>query len=197
MDAEFDAALTVMKGVEGWFSEAEAALMYRRTKDVLLGPVTGDVLEVGSYCGRSTVILAAAAQKGRPSAYVFAVDPHEGEISRPGRTEKGPSTLDRFRATIRRAGQEGRIREVLKKSYETRWSTPIAALFIDGFHDLENVSRDWAHFSPWLPPRALAMFHDYKSPDFPDVAAFVDGLVSSGALADTEVAGHLMTARRP
>jgi predicted O-methyltransferase YrrM len=109
------------------------------------------VLEVGSWLGRSTIILANAA------AHVTAVDWHQGDFhSGPGGTE------ERFRANLVRYGVLnvevfiGRIEEVapvLPSDYD--------GVFIDAAHDAESVAAHWLVATDLVRPGGWVAFHDY------------------------------------
>lgn len=193
---EFKRALDIMRRVEGWFTDEEAALFFESIYTTYLSGVTGHALEIGSFCGRSTVIMAAAVRMADPTARILAIDPHEGAHSTPGgQISQGNSTLSKFTETMRIAGFSGSVTQIPKKSYEVEWSLPIAALFIDGLHDRLNVSRDYIQFASFLARGSVVMFHDYGNPDYPDVKCFVDGLVAEGQLTRQSVAGHLFIGR--
>ncbi len=144
--------------IEGWLTEAEGMLLMECARTA---PV-GEVVEVGSYHGRSTVALASV----RP---VWAVDPHEGDMGEP--TMREPS----WEPFLKNIGGLP-VTPVRRRSYEVTWSLPIGMLFIDGMHNYEFVSQDYRHFRPYLVPRALVAFHDYGDSATPDIARFVDSL---------------------
>jgi hypothetical protein len=73
--------LTRMRRIEGWLEDDEADLLIGATARALSElPEANAVVEVGSYCGRSTVVLGSVVKTVRPTARVWAVDPHDGKI---------------------------------------------------------------------------------------------------------------------
>jgi predicted O-methyltransferase YrrM len=180
-----------MHDVEGWFFDEEADLLIAAATTVLSRPGPHALVEIGSYCGRSTVVLGAVVKGLNADARVYAIDPHEGEI---GAADVGlqqtDSTHDRFRRNIARAGVDDVVTLIRQRSYETTWESPIALLLVDGLHDRLNVSRDFRHFEPNLSQEALIAFHDY-SQHFPGVVSFVDELTSSGSYERVQLAGSL------
>jgi len=136
--------------------------------------VEGPLLEVGSYCGKSTVYLGAAArERGR---VVFAVDHHRGsEENQPGWEWHEPDlvdpavgrmdTLPVFRRTIHDAGLEGTVVAVVGESpvVARSWGTPLALLFIDG---IEPARLDYELWMPHVAPGGTLVIHDV----FPDPA---------------------------
>src|SRR5437868_2819386 len=94
-----------MKGIEGWLEEDEADLLIAATGQVLrrLGPKA--VVEIGSYCGRSTVVLGSVMQVLSPESRVYAIDPHDGWVgAADGRLSACGSTRVRFDRNIADAG---------------------------------------------------------------------------------------------
>ncbi len=134
-------------------------------------------LEVGSYCGRSTVWLGGAA---RASATVlFAVDHHRGsEENQVGWEHHDPSLVDQrtglmdtlpvFRDTIHAAGLDDVVFAVVGRSAEVaaHWASPLAFLFIDGGHGDEPARLDYEGWTPHVALGGTLAIHDV----FPDPA---------------------------
>ena len=134
-------------------------------------------LEVGSYCGRSTVWLGAAARVA--GTVVFAVDHHRGsEENQAGwehhdtsvvdpRTGK-MDTLPRFRDTIHDAGLEDVVFAVVGQSalVAAHWASPLAFVFIDGGHGEEPARADYLGWTPRVAVGGTLAIHDV----FPDPA---------------------------
>ncbi len=168
-------------------------------------------LEVGSYCGRSTVWLGAAAR--RSGTVVFAVDHHRGsEENQPGWEWHDTSlidpdtgrldTLPHFRRTIARAGLDDSVVAVLGESPVVArwWKTPLAFLFIDGGHGVEPARLDYELWTPHVVPGGILAIHDV----FPDPAdggrppyeqIYVPAL-ASGLFVEVSVTGSLRVLRR-
>ncbi|MEY2996307.1 MAG: hypothetical protein RLZ86_1928 [Actinomycetota bacterium] len=168
-------------------------------------------LEVGSYCGRSTVWLGAAAR--RAGTVVFAVDHHRGsEENQPGwewhdtslvDSETGRlDTLPHFRRTIARAGLDDAVVAVVGESQVVArwWRTPLAFLFIDGGHGVEPARLDYELWTPHVMPGGTLAIHDV----FPDPA---DGgrppyeqiylpALASGLFTEVSATGSLRVLRR-
>ncbi len=180
---ELRAALDRMESIEGWFSRDEGRLLYESAQKVLHDR---PVVEVGSFKGRSTSVLAAA--RASATAKVFAIDPHEGNINL---GYKLPSLFD-FKINIEALPN---VVAIVQASHDVEWREPIGMLFIDGMHDRDSVARDYAHFEKWLERGSLVAFHDYE-PNYPGVMLVVDALVASEQLARVAQAGSLFVAVR-
>lgn len=173
--------LRLMRSIEGWLEEDEADLLIATTSKALIEfPYLYGIVEIGSYCGRSTVVLASVVKAMCAEAKVYAIDPHTGEV---GEQDRGlystMPTRERFRQNIANAGLTEVVELIPKYSFEVPWELPICLLLIDGLHDYTNVSRDFFHFESWIVPHAYIAFHDYAD-YYPGVKLFVDELLSSG-----------------
>jgi hypothetical protein len=135
------------------------------------------LLEVGSYCGKSSIWLGAAARHG--GTILFALDHHRGSEENQAGWEFHESdlidpavgkmdTLPLFRRTIHDAGLEGAVVAVVGDSPTVgrHWTTPLALLFIDGGHGHEPAHRDYELWTPHVAPGGTLCIHDV----FPDPA---------------------------
>ena len=135
------------------------------------------MLEVGSYCGRSTVWLGAAAQQA--DTVLFAVDHHRGsEENQAGWEHHDPTVVDPrtgrmdtlpiFRFTIFEAGLEDHVVAVVGQSprVSSVWTTPLSLLFIDGGHGDEPARLDYEGWTPHVAVGGTLAIHDV----FPDPA---------------------------
>src|SRR5699024_4133167 len=114
----------------------------------------GVAVEIGTYCGKSTIYLGAAART--TGGRVVTVDHHRGsEEHQPGWEYHDPQlvdpavdrldTLGRFRATIAAAGLEDEVVAIVGRSAEVgrMWGQPLSLLFIDGGHTDEAAAADY------------------------------------------------------
>lgn len=133
--------------------------------------VTGPIVEVGSYCGRSTVWLGGAGRNTQ--RLVFAVDHHMGsEENQPGWQWHEPDlvdvrtgrmdTLPHFRSTIIDAGLTDVVVTVVGDSPKVArsWMNKIAFLFIDGGHGIEPATLDYELWTPHVAQNGLLAIHD-------------------------------------
>jgi hypothetical protein len=190
--------LARMRAIEGWLAEEEADLLIAALLRALstLKDATA-IVEVGSYCGRSTVVLASVLQSLRlENARVYAIDPHDGRV---GALDQGiqevPPSLDIFQRNIAFARLETLVEPICSHSFEVRWDKPICFLFIDGLHDYMNVARDFFHFQSWLVVDGHVAFHDY-APYYPGVMTFVNEIITDGGYKRVFCAGSLIVLRK-
>jgi len=128
-------------------------------------------LEIGSYCGKSSIWLGAAAEAA--GVVLFALDHHRGsEENQAGWEHHEPDlvdpdigrmdTLPHFRRTIFDAGLERSVVAVVGDSPTVGrfWTTPLALLFIDGGHGSEPAHRDYELWTPHVAPGGTLCIHD-------------------------------------
>ncbi len=185
--------LEQIRRIEGWLEDVEADLLIAAVARAMSAvPDAPTVVEVGSYCGRGTVVLGAAMRACRPAdGRVYAVDPHDGMVGSLDRIVRMPPTLERFRRNIQAAGLAEVVEAIVKPSFEVEWQRPISLLVIDGLHDYANVARDFYQFERSIPDGGLVAFHDYAD-YYPGVKAFVDELLASGLFGRVHLARTMM-----
>ena len=207
MDDRSEALLVFADAIRGFMPPDEGRALHNHASTVA---VEGPFLEVGSYCGKSTVYLGAAAcQRSR---LLFAVDHHRGsEENQPGWEWHEPDlvdpasglidTLPEFRRTIRDSGLDGTVVAVVgdSPSVAAVWGTPLALLFIDGGHGVEPAHADYQGWVPHLAEGGTLLIHDV----FPDPAdggrppfEIYQRAVASGAFEEFDAVGSLRALRR-
>jgi hypothetical protein len=192
-----EGALARMREVQGWLSDGEADLLVTATSEALAG--RGDthaLVEVGSFCGRATTVLASVIRALRPTGRIWAIDPHDGVVGAVGQglQHEGP-TLERFRQNMARVGLSDLVETVQSRAADVPWERPVCLLLIDGLHDYGNVCKDFRHFEAHLVEGALIAFHDY-APYFPGVVRFVDELIAGGDYSLHARADSMIVLRR-
>lgn len=146
--------------VEGWLDVEEG----RQLAELARGK---QVLEIGSYCGRSTVCLARTAE------HVTAVD----FFDTPG-VEFYRDYSEKFDKSLERHGV---AHKVTKHRPEDELSGEFDFAFIDGAHDYDSVTRDIEKVLAVLVPGGLIAFHDYRNGIDPGVDKAVGELLGGGA----------------
>ncbi|MFF2813266.1 class I SAM-dependent methyltransferase [Streptomyces sp. NPDC058000] len=168
------------------------------------------LVEIGTYCGRSTLLLAEAARAAGVMA--VTVDHHRGsEEQQPGWEYHDPEvvdpvvgrmdTLTTFRRTLHAAGLEDRVIALVGRSPQIAalWQAPAGLVFIDGGHTDEHATADYEGWAPHVADGGLLVIHDV----FPDPA---DGgqapyriycrALASGAFTEVAVHRSLRVLRR-
>jgi predicted O-methyltransferase YrrM len=186
-----------MRPIMGWFTEQEAELLLDTAAQALLTtPHDHAVVEIGSYCGRSTMLLASAIRDLRPSAQMTAIDPHDGVISLAGQPDQsGAATYEAFRRNLTAAGVGDSVEIIRLRSVTVPWNRPIGLLFIDGLHDYDSVRADFEHFERHIAAGGFVAFHDY-SQNFPGVIDVVDDVAGRPGYEQVARAGELVVVRK-
>jgi len=170
----------------------------------------GPIAEIGTYCGKSTIYLAAAAAQA--GQVVITVDHHRGsEENQPGWEYHDArlvdpavgllDTLPAFRSTIAPTGLERHVIAIVGRSAEVArlWRQPLGMLFIDGGHTDAAATADYEGWAPMISRGGALAIHDV----FPDPA---DGgqapyrvyrrALASGAFKEVSVTGSLRVLER-
>jgi len=186
--SDVESVLDQAQGVEGYFHREEGRLLYETAVATLARLPDHTTVELGSYCGKSTIILGKAVRSLNGTYKVYAVDPHEGEINFPDGVHRHPPTLSKFMANIASCGLTDVVELIQQRSFEVRWHKPIGLLLIDALHDYANVSRDFNHFAGLVARGGVVAFHDYELNDHPGVTKFVNEVLAAG---NFEKAAHV------
>jgi hypothetical protein len=191
--------LNRIRNIQGWLDEEEADLLLSAcNRAVSSSPASSAVVEIGSFCGRSTVLLGSVVDSLGSQSKVYAVDSHEGLVGAegsPGGLRSLGSTLDVFRANIASNHLVHIVEPVVQRSYEVNWDRAISLLFIDGLHDYLNVSRDFHHFEQWVVAGGYIVFHDYAD-YYPGVKLFVDEVLADSKFEFVACVRSLLVIRK-
>jgi predicted O-methyltransferase YrrM len=164
------------------------------------------LLEVGTYCGRSTILLADAAASA--GTVVVTVDHHRGsEEQQRGWEYHDESlvvdaatglmdTLPTFRRTLYEAGLEEHVIAVVGRSPQVAkvWRQPLGLVFIDGGHTDEHAGGDYEGWAPLVAEGGLLVIHDvFADPADGGQAPYrvYRRALESGAFAEISVTGSL------
>jgi hypothetical protein len=157
----FETALAAAADVEGWLSEGQARRLYERAAAV---PPSGRIVEIGSYRGRSAIVLARAVAGA--GAEVVAIDPHAGNDRGPqeihGSAAEGEADNQAFRSNLERAGVAAAVRHVRLPSQDALDAVEgsIDLLYVDGAHRLRPAMDDIARWGARVRPGGSLLVHD-------------------------------------
>ncbi|WP_405917266.1 class I SAM-dependent methyltransferase [Streptomyces sp. NBC_00728] len=202
--------LAAFEAAKGFMPRDEGLALYEAAVEA--GRLGLPLLEVGTYCGRSTILLADAAREAGVTA--LTVDHHRGsEEQQPGWEYHDPSTVDpeiglmdtlpTFRRALHRAGLEDHVVALVGRSPQIAgfWRTPLGLVFVDGGHTDEHASGDYEGWAPHVAEGGLLVIHDV----FPDPTDEFTGqapyrvylrALESGAFTEIAVNGSLRVLRR-
>ena len=158
----------LIRSVKGFLDEDEGRCLYEvALKASRLGPC----LEIGSYCGKSTLYLGSACKS--TDAILFSIDHHRGsEEQQPGEEYFDPALIDprtgrvdtfrEFRETLERGGMEDTVVPLVCSSQiaARQWATPLGLVFIDGGHSFESVINDFNAWAGHIISGGYLLIHD-------------------------------------
>ena len=145
--------LQFVESIEGWLSINEGK--YLESAVTKTSHLPGVVVEIGSFCGKSTIWLAQKNSK------VYAVDPHLGEISPEEKMHRPPS-YKIFIHNLKTARVLSKVHPIVKTSEKAAvtWKKKIRVLFIDALHDEQNASNDFRLWTAHLVDGGIIAIHD-------------------------------------
>jgi glycosyltransferase involved in cell wall biosynthesis/predicted O-methyltransferase YrrM len=157
---DFAEALESARGVEGWLSDDQAERLFVAGRSVTAG---GRIVEIGSYRGRSTIVLAGAAAD---DVEVVAIDPHAGNDRGPqeieGYDREAEQDYRTFHDNLARAGVDDRVRHVRQPSQDAlaEVSGDVDVLYVDGAHRYGPASDDIRRWGARVRPGGTMLIHD-------------------------------------
>jgi hypothetical protein len=143
-------------------------------------PANGVIVEIGSFKGKSTVMLATMAGKYGLGP-VVAIDPHEGlSYMGPDAPHQSP-TFDEFLSSIKSAGLQSHVevQRAYSQDVAKNWTRPIRLLWIDGDHSYKGCKEDFDLFSPHLAQGAVVALHDSLNAFEGPIRVFVEEVLRS------------------
>lgn len=157
---DFDQVLASVQDVEGWMTPAQARLLWDCAGELKAG---AQVVEIGSFRGRSLIVLATAAPAG---VELVAVDPHAGNDRGPqeieGFVEEAAEDNVVFWANLTKAGVAERILHIRKFSNAALDDVEgqIDLLYIDGAHRFRPAAEDIRDWGARVAPGGTLLIHD-------------------------------------
>jgi predicted O-methyltransferase YrrM len=123
----------------------------------------GRIVEIGSFRGRSTIVLRRAAA---PDVEVVAIDPHGGGDRGPQQISPdaalGEADHEAFHANLRRAGVDDGVRHLRRRSQDAlgELEGEIALLYVDGAHRYGPARADIERWGERVAPGGTMLVHD-------------------------------------
>jgi hypothetical protein len=108
-----------LEGVDGWLGEEIAGVLFRSARETARRRPDPCVVEIGSWMGRSTIVIAKGLLDGEANGTVHAIDPHEI----PGTRKVAEDRLAQLRANLATAGVEDVVEVVAARSHDARPSS--------------------------------------------------------------------------
>jgi predicted O-methyltransferase YrrM len=157
---DLPAVMELVADVDGWMTPGQASTLFDAARRC---PPSGSIVEIGSFRGRSTIVLASAAPDG---VQIVAIDPHAGN-------DRGPQEIDGFQdeasddhavflANLERAGVADRVRHLRMFSDEAHAHVDgqVDVLYIDGAHRYAPALSDIRSWGDRVAEGGTMLIHD-------------------------------------
>jgi hypothetical protein len=158
--AGFDDTWALTESVDGWMTLAQGRRLWAAAARV---PEGGRIVEIGSFRGRSMIVLARAAPQARP---LVAIDPHAGNDRGPqelaGYEDAAALDHEAFNRNLERAGVRDRVTHVRAFSSDAHDDVDgtIDLLYIDGAHRYGPAREDIRAWGARVVPGGTMLIHD-------------------------------------
>ena len=179
LEAAIEHGLSLSRATAGFIADNEIRFLGILAACI---PAKGLIVEIGSYKGKSTVMLGSVSARYGLGGLV-AIDPHEGlsylgpEVAEPFLSP----TFEEFASNLRSAGLENKV-EVHRdysRNVAKNWNRPIRFLWIDGDHSYAGCKEDFDLFTPHLADGAVVAFHDALNGFEGPIRVFVEEILRS------------------
>lgn len=170
-------AWEVAQKVQGYLGENEARFLGMLAACI---PAKGALVEIGSFKGRSTVMIAKVASHYGLGP-VVAIDPHNSDILLDRQANPEASSFQDFLKSVDSAGLSNHleIHRAYSKDVAATWNRPIRFLWIDGDHTYAGAKHDLDGFSRHLAPFGAVAFHDALNAFPGPIRVFVEDILRS------------------
>lgn len=159
-EAKFNEAWSAVRDVDGWLTEGQARLLFAAAARTQAGET---IVEIGSFRGRSTIVLALAAPAG---VEIVAIEPHAGNDRGPGEIDgyavAAATDNEMFVANLTAAGVIDRVRHVRAFSEDAHADVEgtVAVLYVDGAHRYSPARSDIRDWGKRVGPEGTLLIHD-------------------------------------
>jgi len=162
---ELDLMLKMAWKVPGLYGRQEAEFLYT------LARRKGNLVEIGCWRGRTTIILLMAA--GIWGAKVTSIDPF-GKERMPKRYAKLEATAEKWIDGLTRVGlQPGTLLAMISDEARQHYDKEISLLFIDSDHSYKQVKQDLSNWTPLIKVGGYLVLHDMWFPSLKGLASAI------------------------
>lgn len=149
----------ILDSIPGFLSKREADFLYN-----VAHKNGGNIIEIGSLYGRSTVILAEALKNSGKKGRVYAIDPQYFDDSALGQLKDNLNKYD--------VGEFVEVMVTTSEEANKNWNKPVSFLWIDGDHTYKMAEMDFLLWESYLEEGGVIAYHDATF-NYPDVRKIV------------------------
>jgi predicted O-methyltransferase YrrM len=179
----------LVEHVDGWLTPREIEFL------ALLGAypkAAGSILEIGSFRGRSTIVLAKAAELS-DQATVHAVDPldlDEWMEQTAAKKQSSPRAILEKNLASCGVSEKIQVHQAYSHKLAPTWNQPLRVLWIDGDHTYQGALADYENYLPHLAVGGIIAFHDVMTA-FECGRVFLDKVVKSPRFNKVGICGSI------
>jgi predicted O-methyltransferase YrrM len=165
-------AISQALSCKGWTDENKLLKLFDLVQES--EHLEGDILEIGSAWGRSTVLLGLASKKK-----IWSIDPHTGGLAYIQKGEE-QNSFNEFLRNISAHGISEKVVVLKNMTQEVMdlnlipSSINFSLAFIDGLHTRKGVQNDFKLAYSRLVLSGVMIFDDYFEPTVKDYAEMID-----------------------
>jgi len=158
--AGFATAWSLTQAVDGWMTQDQGQRLWDAASRV---PEGGQIVEIGSFRGRSMIVLARAAAT---AGSIVAIDPHAGNDRGPqeisGYEDAAALDHEAFNRNLTHAGVRDRVTHVRAFSSAAHDDVrgKVDLLYIDGAHRYGPARGDIRDWGARVVPGGTMLIHD-------------------------------------
>ena len=165
--------LAKYKDIKGFMPEHEGKALYKWARKF---SEYGPLLEIGTYCGKSSMFLSEGALTN--NQHVYTIDHHMGSEEHQINEEyfdkeifdelsKKINSFPLFLENINNFGIKNIVPIVNESSLVAEsWNSPLAMVFIDGGHSLETAMNDFISWHEKIISGGALVIHDiFENPE--------------------------------
>ncbi|HXS76407.1 MAG TPA: class I SAM-dependent methyltransferase [Terracidiphilus sp.] len=180
LEAALNDAWHAAKDIPGFLLENEARFLGMMAA---CAPRNGVIVEIGSFKGKSAVMLGKLAERYGLGPIV-AIDPHNFNNAelKEHRSSPGATSYDEFLKNIESAGVSPFVEAHREFSTDVAksWNRPIRLLWIDGDHSYRGAKGDLDAFVPHMVRGGFVALHDALHEFSGPIRVFVEDILRSG-----------------
>jgi predicted O-methyltransferase YrrM len=159
---EFEEALKLHSKFNAQTRHNEVGYLYNTVIDT----PKGDVVEIGSACGGTTIVLIAAAEK--VNKMVYSVDPYPEKLEKVA-DKYTPGIMKNFKETFKNNILTGKWNNIIQYNVDItdcidKIPDNLSVVFIDGCHEYSYVLNEYNMLFPKLVKNGKMFIHDCKGP---------------------------------
>ena len=175
--------------IDGWLTDREVSFLAMAAAHPT---AEGDILEIGSYRGRSTVVLAKAKQLAKRSELI-AIDPLPNEEPMAEGSDGKRTARALFEQNLQTAGVSDEVEFHQAYSYDlaAEWDRPLRLLWIDGDHSYPSTKQDFDLYAPHITNGGVLAMHDVLSRYDGCIRVFTEDILTSPHFGAAGICGSI------